>query len=684
VTWFYNLKISSKLLICFFLMALVAGGIGYIGITQISSVAAANALLYGQLGAPLAQLADLNRAFLNIRCNVRDLMLAASPEESQRYRDNLKQLEKDISGYQSEYEKSLVSQEEKDAFRAFSDSMRNYFADLGQYIQLLDAGKKDEALAFMRGDFLAVAKASDAALLKMRGIKTTQAKATSDSDASHSRRSVIMMTVFMCIGMVLAVGLGYWIARVIGRPVRRITRACNRLSIGDLDQTIRFTSTTDEIGMLAAAFNKIVDAQKELDSAAERIASGDLTLTIQERSEKDVLGKSMQRVVNSLRGLVDETVALTKNAADGKLKERGHAGRFHGGYKAIVEGINNTLDAVILPINEAVATLEKVAERDMTARVTGDYKGDFARIKEVLNKAVQNIDDALVRVAAGSDQVASASEQISSGSQSLSQSSSEQASSLEEIASSLQEMSSMTRQNTGNAKEAQKLSDAAHSSTVKGVESMNRLSAAMDQIHKASESTAKIVKTIDEIAFQTNLLALNAAVEAARAGDAGKGFAVVAEEVRNLAMRSAESAKNTSSLIEESVRKAEGGVSINQEVLANLREINEQTSRVTTVMAEIVSASDQQNQGIEQVNRSIEQMNQVTQATAASAEESASAAEELAGQAAEMKSMVQAFRLSAAAKPAIGMPMAKAAPRMMHAQDLIPFSEADENFLVDF
>ncbi len=180
---------------------------------------------------------------------------------------------------------------------------------------------------------------------------------------------------------------------------------------------------------------------------------------------------------------------------------------------------------------------------------------------------------------------AAASGQISSGSQSLSQSSSEQASALEEISSSLQ-----TKQNTSNAQEARRLSEAARTSTLKGVDSMQRLSAAMDQIKASSDSTAKIVKTIDEIAFQTNLLALNAAVEAARAGDAGKGFAVVAEEVRNLAMRSAEAAKNTSTLIEESVHKAEGGVSINQEVLKNLQEINEHTNKLAADVSVVVVA----------------------------------------------------------------------------------------------
>jgi methyl-accepting chemotaxis protein len=175
---------------------------------------------------------------------------------------------------------------------------------------------------------------------------------------------------------------------------------------------------------------------------------------------------------------------------------------------------------------------------------------------------------------------------------------------------------------------------------------MQKLSAAMDAIKKSADATAKIVKTIDEIAFQTNLLALNAAVEAARAGDAGKGFAVVAEEVRNLAMRSAEAAKNTANLIEESVRNADGGVQINEDVSRNLQEIRDQIKKVSDVMAEIAAASEQQSQGVDQITTAVEQMNTVTQQTAANAEESASAAQELSAQAEEMLGMVSHFKLT--------------------------------------
>ena len=266
-----------------------------------------------------------------------------------------------------------------------------------------------------------------------------------------------------------------------------------------------------------------------------------------------------------------------------------------------------------------------------------------------MNTAAVNLDLALQQVARTAEQVASASGQISVGSQSLSQGAGQQASSLEEISSSLQEMASMTKQNQTNAEEADAVSREAKNSVDKGTDSMRRLSEAIDKITASSAATAKIVKTIDEIAFQTNLLALNAAVEAARAGEAGRGFAVVAEEVRHLAMRSADAAKSTSTLIEESVEKAGQGVTINHEVFENLSEITSRVNKISTVMGSITAGSEQQSQGVEQVNRAVEQINQVTQETAASAEESASAALELNRQAEDMKMMVAGFRLSGVA-----------------------------------
>lgn len=240
----------------------------------------------------------------------------------------------------------------------------------------------------------------------------------------------------------------------------------------------------------------------------------------------------------------------------------------------------------------------------------------------------------------GAEQVGSASEQVASSSQSLAEGASEQASSLEETSSSLEEMSSMTKQNAENARQCNTLSVEASNAADKGTSAMQGMARAMQDIKKSSDETAKIIKVIDEIAFQTNLLALNAAVEAARAGEAGKGFAVVAEEVRNLAQRSAEAAKNTSSLIEGSQKNAENGVRSTEELMGILNEITGSIKKVSALAGEVTAASEEQSQGISQVNEAVSQMDQVTQQTASNAEESSSASEELAAQAQQMQDIV--------------------------------------------
>ncbi len=239
------------------------------------------------------------------------------------------------------------------------------------------------------------------------------------------------------------------------------------------------------------------------------------------------------------------------------------------------------------------------------------------------------------------EQVSAASAQVSSSSQSSAEGANEQASSLEETSSSLEEMASQTNQNADNAEQA----DQAMKETAKvveaGVSSMDRMTSAINEIKESSTETSKIIKTIDDIAFQTNLLALNAAVEAARAGEAGKGFAVVAEEVRNLAQRSAEAARNTSQLIEKSQENATNGVKVTEQVAGQLRTIRDSSQKVNTLIAEITAASKEQAQGVEQVNTAVAEMDKVVQQNASDSEESASAAEELSSQAGELERMVQ-------------------------------------------
>ncbi len=240
----------------------------------------------------------------------------------------------------------------------------------------------------------------------------------------------------------------------------------------------------------------------------------------------------------------------------------------------------------------------------------------------------------------GAEQVASASQQVSSSSLSLAEGTSEQAAAIEETSSSMEEMSSMTRQNAENARQADTLMGETNRVVDEANHSMGELNQSMKEITTASEETAKIIKTIDEIAFQTNLLALNAAVEAARAGEAGAGFAVVADEVRNLAMRAAEAAKNTATLIEGSVKKIKGGSAIVDKTNQAFAQVNTESKKIKQLVAEIAAASQEQAQGIEQINKAISEMDKVVQSNAGSAEESASASEEMYAQSTQMKKFV--------------------------------------------
>jgi methyl-accepting chemotaxis protein len=237
----------------------------------------------------------------------------------------------------------------------------------------------------------------------------------------------------------------------------------------------------------------------------------------------------------------------------------------------------------------------------------------------------------------GSNQVASASSEIASASQSLAEGASEQASSLEETSASLEEMSSMTKRNADSAESAKTLSSETRAAADAGAADMQEMSSAMAEVKAASDNIAKIIKTIDEIAFQTNILALNAAVEAARAGEAGAGFAVVADEVRSLAQRSAQAAKETAEKIENSIQKSHRGAQISEKVTASLAQIVVKARQVDELVGEIAAASKEQAQGIIQVNVAVSQMDKITQSNAASAEESASASEELNAQAAGLK-----------------------------------------------
>ncbi|OZI68681.1 methyl-accepting chemotaxis protein [Bordetella genomosp. 1] len=318
------------------------------------------------------------------------------------------------------------------------------------------------------------------------------------------------------------------------------------------------------------------------------------------------------------------------------------------GVVAVVSGL---LLAVLLtrgitrPLAQAVRVARTVASNDLTSRITATSRDEIGELMGALQTMNANLAGTVTRIRSGVENIASASSQIAAGNADLSSRTEQQAASLEETAASMEQLSSTVKQNAESARQANQLAAAASDTASRGGATVTEVVGTMSAISASSVKIADIVSVIDGIAFQTNILALNAAVEAARAGEQGKGFAVVAAEVRSLAQRSAQAAKEIKTLIEDTVHKIGQGSDSAERAGATMQDILSAVQRVTDIMGEIAAASAEQADGIEQVNRAVAQMDEVTQQNAALVEEAAAAAGSMQDQAADLRGAVSAFKL---------------------------------------
>ncbi|MCB1305395.1 MAG: hypothetical protein KDK37_14005, partial [Leptospiraceae bacterium] len=311
--------------------------------------------------------------------------------------------------------------------------------------------------------------------------------------------------------------------------------------------------------------------------------------------------------------------------------------------RGVPRAMNGIIEAMTRPVSEAVGVIDQMARGVLTARVVGDYSGDHAKLKKALNSSLVSFDGIVGQVLDAAAQLKTGSEQIAMASQNLSQSTTQQAGAVEEISAAVTQLASQSRETARNSDDANKIATRAQESGEIGLQRMREMVTAMEQVRETSGNIARIMKSIDEIAFQTNLLALNAAVEAARAGKHGKGFAVVAEEVKSLSQRSADFARETAGLVEETNARVENGAEIARSTAESLEEIAQIITKVNGYNKDIAIASDEQVKGVEQIEKGIQQIEQSVQSNASNAEESAAASEELASQAIQLQGLVETF-----------------------------------------
>ena len=351
MTWFNNMRIGTKIISGFILIALIAGVIGFVGMRGIGNISRESANMYNNQLLPISYLSEISTAFQRVRVNIRDLMRAGSPAEMAQYQQHIKTLSETISKNVAAFEKASSTEEEKKLLAEFSETRKAYRPLLERITQLALNGKMREANALMIGDALTAAKAEQAAMDRLMEYKVKMAKTTSENNLALAQTSFRLSVLFMTVGILLAVGLGLFIARMITRPVNACVEAANKIAAGDTDVLLD-TSSTDETGILQGA---------------------------------------MQKMVAALNDLIKDTALLSKAAVEGKLATRADAAKHQGDFRKIVEGVNQTLDSVIGPLNVAAEYVDRISKGDIPPRISDSYQGDFNEIKNNLNTCIDAV-----------------------------------------------------------------------------------------------------------------------------------------------------------------------------------------------------------------------------------------------------------------------------------------------------
>ncbi len=431
-------------------------------------------------------------------------------------------------------------------------------------------------------------------------------------------------------------------------PIGEGNRILRQISGGNLKERVEVDCKGDHQRM-KDAINGVQSWLKNLIAYVTAIASGDMAAKMDKASDDDQIHEWLMLLKANIGNVVDDTNTLVKAATEGRLSVRADASHHSGEYRRIVDGLNNTLEAVVGPLNVAGDFIERISKGDLTTKITQTYSGDYNSLMQSINTLVDNLIRFAVEVQGAADQVASGSEESSASAQSMAEGATEQASSTEEASASIEEMAANIKQNAENASQTEKIAG----------QSARDAQASGDAVNKAvdaMQTIAEKITIVQEIARQTDLLALNAAVEAARAGEHGRGFAVVASEVRKLAERSQAAAGEISQLSGSTVKAA-------QEAGDMLDRLVPAIKRTAELVTEISAACREQDIGADQINQAIQQLDKVTQQNASASEQMSATSEELSAHAEQLQSSIAVFRMESAARPTLANRAMAAPPR---------------------